>query len=105
MGLVKFVKSLTKEEYLDLSTKDQDALYFPSDENEIYLYNRKVSGDGQPLISDPLEGNLAAMDGTGQTTNSGAAISTGTPSTDSLDTEIPTSKAVYTAIENALNWG
>jgi hypothetical protein len=105
MAAVKFVKSLTKAQYEALPTKDADTLYFPSDENEIYLGDRKTSGDGQALIASPTLGNLAAMDATGQATNAGVAVSTDEPDETSADDKVPTAKAVADAISTALAWG
>jgi hypothetical protein len=105
MAAVKFVKSLTKAQYEALQTKDADTLYFPSDENEIYLGDRKISGDGQAPIASPTLGNLVSMDAAGQVTNAGVAVSTDEPDETSADDKIPTAKAVADAISTALTWG
>lgn len=42
MGLVKFVKSITRSAYNALTSKDPDTLYFPSDENTVILGDRVV---------------------------------------------------------------
>ncbi|MDR1641041.1 MAG: hypothetical protein LBT59_15225 [Clostridiales bacterium] len=50
MGLVKFKKELTNEQYQNLSTKNEDTLYFITDTGKIYLCETEYGGRNLSVV-------------------------------------------------------
>jgi hypothetical protein len=146
MGLAKFKKELTNEQYLSLATKDEDTLYFITDTRKIYVWTAEYGGrdltasdtasisldnssgltgafilsseagnsltadnglwappKGVSLIDNPVEGDFVAVNAQGQLKDSEYSLATAI--TEDSSNEVPTSAAVYAALEDlALLW-
>ncbi|MDR1643534.1 MAG: hypothetical protein LBC41_15055 [Clostridiales bacterium] len=99
MGLVKFKKDITQEQYDLLETKDLETLYFISDTFRIYLGEEAYGGTAtlEQLLLEAEEGEFLMANSESKISGSGLSLST-LLSADSTHFELPSALAVYEAL-------